>query len=294
MPMRKLDLINERIMEIPTLPVVAQRIMDLLNSEMADYGKVARLVEQDPALAVKILKVANSSFYATISGVSTIEHAMAILGGDEVCNILTSFSVYNFFRDKESANFDRRYFWQHAIVTSQVAKYLAAYNKLPDESIFLSGLIHDVGKIVLDYYFHDEFAEILAYVIKHQVPFSVAEKEIIGVTHYQVAAKLLQRWKFPDQVIRHVFYHHAPWHDQTYTEGSIVIYLANLLAKISGYSSLKEERPTDLSILTDAKLLRFLAANGFDLDEKKLNIIMANIRQFIEREKDNVLLLFAE
>ena len=207
----------KRVEEIPTLPIVSQKILPLLGDENVSLKKIAELIERDQALAVKILKVANSAFYATLSRVSSIDHALVILGLSEVRAILLGFSIHNFFTNSKSNGFDRTRFWKHSIICSQVAKYLARYFKIQaDDSLFLAGLIHDMGKVVFDQYFHEEFLEIIDYVSTKHESFSKAEKETLGITHYQVAAKLLQQWKFPEKVVMHVFFHHAPWHDKNY------------------------------------------------------------------------------
>ena len=224
-----LDSIMDTVEQIPTLPIVSQQIMGLLGDEDVAIKKLVNLIEKDQALAVKILKVANSAFYGTLGKVSTIDHALVILGLKEVKAILLAFSVHNFFSADGDDDFDRGDFWKHAIICSHVAKYLARhFNIVDSETVFLSGLIHDMGKVVFDKYLHEEFMEVLQYVSSNNESFSQGEKEILGVTHYQVGAKLLQKWNFPQEVIMNVFYHHAPWHDSNYLSGSIVTCLANI------------------------------------------------------------------
>ncbi|ADH87084.1 HDOD domain-containing protein [Desulfurivibrio alkaliphilus] len=284
--------ISQRIEELPTLPAIAHRISYLLDDETVDYRKIAALIEQDPPLAVKILRIANSPLHMTLSKVHTIEHALAILGANELRSILSALAVYDFFQQQESNGFDRRGFWRHAIVCSQIAKYLANHFRCQDDAIFLSGLIHDIGKIVFDAYFRDDFKQILTLVASRHQSFSKAEKEVLGVTHYQVAAKLLHQWDFPPQVVSPVLYHHAPWHDRDYPCSSIVIYLANIFAKIIGYPSLKAEEPTTAAIFSNPKLLKFLSINGFELNPKKVEVMIGNLHQTIHRSEDNILHLF--
>ena len=292
MPAYTVQDISQRIEELPTLPAIAHRISYLLEDETVDYRKIAALIEQDPPLAVKILRIANSPLHMTLSKIHTIEHALAILGANELRSILSALAVYDFFQQQEGNGFDRKGFWRHAIVCSQIAKYLAHHFRCQDDAIFLSGLIHDIGKIVFDAYFRDDFKQILNLVATQHQSFSTAEKAVLGVTHYQVAAKLLRQWDFPPQVIRPVLYHHAPWHDRDSPCSSIVVYLANIFAKIIGYPSLKDEEPTTRELFRNPKLLKFLHLNGFELDAKKLDVMLGNLCQVINRGEDNVLHLF--
>lgn len=285
----------QTIEQIPTLPIVSQQVMLVLEDKNVSIKKISDLIEKDQALAVKILKVANSAFYATLSKVSTIDHALVILGLQEVKGILLAFSIHNFFSQTQFNGFGRERFWKHSMICSQIAKYLAQHFKVQkDETLFLSGLIHDMGKIVFDQYFHEEFLKIIDDVSTNNTGFSKAEKEILGITHYQVAAKLLQKWNFPEKVIMHVFYHHAPWHDKNYVSGSIIIYLANLFTKLVGYPCHPSEEKVDLLQFAHSKVMDFIVQNGFDLDYDKIERMANQIREFISLEAQNALSLFEE
>ena len=107
---KRLDTLIQKVDQIPTLPIVSNQIMGLLSDEDVSIKKVAGLIEKDQALAVKILKIANSAFYGTLSKVSTIDHALVILGIGEVRGILLAFSIRNFFSDNTDDGFDRARF----------------------------------------------------------------------------------------------------------------------------------------------------------------------------------------
>ncbi|MFZ5570438.1 MAG: HDOD domain-containing protein [Thermodesulfobacteriota bacterium] len=283
----------KRIDQIPTLPMVSSQIMRLLEDENVSINKLSELIEKDQALAVKILKVANSSFYGSFSQTSSIDYAIMKLGLGEVKAILHAFSIHSFFSQKSPAGFDRAQFWKHAIICSQIARYLGTYfNMGKDDTLFLSGLIHDLGKIIFDQYFHDDFLQIIQLVNDHHESFSKAEKTVLGFTHYQVAAKLLQKWQFPKKIIMQVFYHHAPWNDANFSAGSIVIYLANILTKLAGYPCLESERPPDLNEFADSNAMAHIVKSGFDLDRASLETLVNNIREFISGESENMLRFF--
>lgn len=289
----KVDKIIGGLEQIPTLPMMSEQIMKTLGDDTGSMKKAAGLIEKDQSLAVKILKVANSSFYGTLGKVSSIDHALVILGLKEVRAILAGFSIHRFFSHDRKDGFDRRGFWKHAIVCSQVAKYLARhFHAGNDDTLFLSGLIHDIGKVVLDQYFHEEFLRIIDYVSSRQETFSRAEREVLGVTHYQVAAKLLQQWKFPERVIMQVFYHHAPWHDANHTTGSIILFLANQFTKMAGYPCLESEKPVRPDQFEDSKAMTFFIKSGFDLNPDIIRRLIHEIQEDISSESDNTLMLF--
>jgi len=95
---------------------------------------------------------------------------------------------------------------------------------------------------------------------------SNAEKEILGTTHYQITAKLLKQWKFPTKVIMQVLYYHAPWYNKKYETNSIILYLANILTKLSGYSCHKDEKQININEFANSPEIDFAIKSGFDLD----------------------------
>jgi len=288
-----MDELVKRIDEIPTLPIVSQKIMNLLNDENMSVKEIASVIEKDPALAVKILKIANSAFFGSISQISSIDYAVMRLGLGEVKFILQAFSIHRFFSENTPEGFDRTQFWKHSIICSQVARYLEQYFKLEkDDTLFLSGLIHDLGKIVFDQFFHDEFLKIIDHVRDNEETFSKAEKAVIGFTHYHVAAKLLQQWQFPKKVIMQVFFHHAPWNDNDFTTGSIIIYLANILTKLAGFACLPTEKAVDIEAFSNSNAMEFIIKSGFDLDQQSLRTLVSHIREYIVQETDNMLSFF--
>ncbi|MBW1730727.1 MAG: HDOD domain-containing protein [Deltaproteobacteria bacterium] len=291
--MPDLEKLVKRIEEIPTLPIVSEKVFLLSSDENVSLPKIASLIEKDQALAIKILKVANSAFYGTLSKVSTIDHALVILGIEEVKSILLAFSIHNFFAEHRDGHFDRTRFWKHSVVCSQIAKYLARYfNIMQDDTLFLSGLIHDMGKVVFDQYFHDDFLKVIDYISTKNGNFSRAEKDILGITHYQVAAKLLQQWNFPEKVTMEVFYHHAPWHDRNYLTGSIIIYLANIFTKLAGFPCLESEKKITIAEFAESKAMGFIVKSGFDLDKPTMEKLLHQIREFLAEERDNMLQFF--
>jgi len=273
--------------------MVSQRIMEIAGDEKASFKDFVRIIEKDQALAAKILRVANSAFYGFLSRVSSLEHALVILGINEVKSIVLGCSVYNFFSHGQNDAFDRTRFWKHAITCSQVAKLLGAhFNIRNGDSLFLSGLIHDIGKIVLDQYFHEDFLQIIEHISLTKTTFSKAEKKILGTTHCQIAAKVLKQWRFPDEVIMQILYHHAPWHDKNYRTNSIIIYLANVLTKLAGHPCHPDEKQIDLHEFANSSEVDFIIRSGFDLDYEATKKLISDIQEFILVEANNVMRLF--
>lgn len=289
---KNIDRIIQTIEQIPTLPVISTQIQNLFRNEHVTVKQIENIIDKDPPLAAKIMKLVNSSFYGVLNKVSTIEHALIILGFNEVRSITLGFAIQNHFRTASTV-FDPKRFWRHSIVCSQIAKYLAKHFKMVDDgTFFFSGLIHDIGKMVIDQYFPEEFEGIINYITMNKSTFSKAEKEILGVTHYQISAKLLQQWNFPQKVTMQIFYHHAPWYDKNFTSDSIVLYLSNILAKIAGYTCCDGEKEIDASEIMRPSMLDFLNKNGFDLNDESFKNLIVLIKEYISAENNNVLSMF--
>ncbi len=289
---KKVDRIVQTIEQIPTLPIISEHIQTLLKDDDVSVKQLEEIIEKDPPLAAKLLKLVNSSFYGLLNKISSIEHALVILGFKEVRNVVLGFSIQRHFTPSTGA-FDPKRFWKHSIICSQVAKYLGKhFNAMDDGTFFLSGLIHDIGKLVIEQYFQDEFGEIIDYIEKNNATFSQAEKEILGVTHYQIGAKLLQQWHFPKKVTMQIFYHHAPWHDKNYSTGSIIVYLSNILTKMTGYACLESEQKMGPEDILNTSVHDFIIKNGFELEKESFEALLTGIHEFIAAEQNNVLKLF--
>jgi putative nucleotidyltransferase with HDIG domain len=293
MPQEKnIDRIIQTIEQIPTLPVISTQILRLFRNENITVQQIESLIEQDPPLASKILKLVNSSFYGLLNKVSSIEHALIILGFNEVRSVATGFAIQSHFKS-HSNNFDPTRFWKHSIICSQIAKYLAKYfNLVDDGTYFLAGLIHDIGKLVIDQYFPDDFTAIIRYIAANRCTFSKAEKDLLGVTHYQIAAKLLRQWNFPEKVTMQIFYHHAPWYDKNFAAESIILYLSNILTKTVGYTCSAEEKDFDGSEIMKPNMLDFLNKNGFELDQETFKKLIVVLREHVAAETGNVMTIF--
>ena len=294
-PAKKIDKIVSQVEQIPTLPVVSKRIMELLHNDDVPLSKIGELIEQDLSIATRILKIANSPFYGTLNTITSINHALVILGLTEVKGVLAAISIYNFFPPgSKDSIFSREKFWEHSVVCSQVAKLLSRHFSISDDgSLFLSGLIHDMGKVIFDVYFNKEFTQIVDCVASEKVSFSKAEKKILGVTHYQVAATVLQQWRIPKKIVYQVFYHHAPWQDKIYPTGSCLIYLANIFTKLAGFPASAFEAKLDANQLISPNAMSYLIKSGFDLDTQTIDSLLVQINQLITENGHNVMGFFA-
>jgi putative nucleotidyltransferase with HDIG domain len=231
--------IYAKIDELPTLPVVVSKLLALLEDPEFDIGELTELISQDPALTAKVLKVANSAYYGFAQEIDTLDRAVALLGINMLKSLVLSVGVVAALpKARKSGQLDPAGLWLHCVAAAAVIREMAVRMGLPkeDDHLFVVGLLHDVGKIVLLHFFFDLYQEALKQASLHEdLPLYMAEREIIGMDHGDVGAMLLGRWKFPPQVIKPIMAHHH--HDvsvESDPRDTTMLRLANQLPQLVG------------------------------------------------------------
>jgi HD-like signal output (HDOD) protein len=202
------------INELPTLPEILFKVQALVNSDEGNAATLARITEQDPSLTTKILKVANSSYFGLSNQrISSLSLAIARIGFNEVRNIVTAISCIKQF-SKRSNLLDYKTFWRHSLTAAYLTKIIADMAQVPcaaqdRQFFFLAGLLHDIGILVFDQFFHEEFEQIIEHALKNECSFLAAELQVAGKeTHQVVGSALLELWKIDPAVISGVRFHH--------------------------------------------------------------------------------------
>lgn len=198
------------INDLPTLPTVFLNVMRIMRDPNTPIKEIAQVAECDPAISMKILKLINSSFYGLARTIDSVQQAIVLLGANTLKNVVISISIFKAMGGKgEESLFDREAFWQHSIGCGLIARYIG--NRLGmerDEQGFIAGVIHDIGKVVLDKYFHEELTSIIRLGRRNSIPFHQAEREVIGTTHAEIGAFLAANWKLPDNLVNVIAKHH--------------------------------------------------------------------------------------
>lgn len=206
----------EHFANLPTLPQVASKLMGIINNPLTSSSDVAFVVGQDLSLSAKVLRLANSAFYGIPRSITNINNAVVILGLKVINTMVLSLTVFDMFpEDKNSkSTFNRKAFWLHSLSCGLIAKYLASRIKkvvlFDPEEAFCAGLLHDIGKVVMEQYLHDDFRDALEYASENSIPFFEAEKQKLGYTHTEIAEWLTESWSLPSEIRLSLIYHHEP------------------------------------------------------------------------------------
>ena len=235
----KLRRITDKIVGLPTLPSMLQNINRLMLNPRTSAKEVAQLISSDPAIASKVLRVVNSSFYGFPNRISTITHAIVILGFNTVKSIVLSSTIFDVFKgEKERVSFDRKNFWRHSVgcgAASRAVGRLVGYSAL--EEIFIAGLLSDIGKIVLDQFLHEHFSKIMDSVRTRDCLLIDAEKETLGVTHAEVGAWLFEKWNMSKGLIEAIRFHHNPAMAGEHQRLASIVHLGDILVRAMRFGS---------------------------------------------------------
>lgn len=215
-----------KVRDLPSLPSVVVQLVRTFDQEDVGIAELGAQVSKDQALAAKTLRLANSSFYGLQSRVRTIDQAITVLGFDTVRSLVTAAGIVGQFGAAAAAPFDFTLFWRHAVGTAVCAKSLARLVGRSPEYAFVSGLLHDIGRLVLVTRFPQEYAAVLEFERQHNCDLVHAERTVLGLDHAVVGRALAQHWKFPELIQRAIGNHHAPMRDDL---GDIpsVVHVAN-------------------------------------------------------------------
>lgn len=199
------------------LPSPAPVVMTLF--ERIEHGSaesIAQVIETDPAMSARLLRLANSAFFGS-SGVGSVQDAVVRVGTVDVAALVLASEVMQLFRGIPLERWNLQRFWDHSLLTACFAQVLAPRATTPAQSVWLCGLLHDIGKLALVRHCPDEYAQVLA-LDERGVALLDAERAVFGQTHAAVGEALLRTWRLPDELAICAACHHdgyarldTPW-----------------------------------------------------------------------------------
>ena len=237
------DKVLKKLSAFPSMPKAAIKLRALISEEDVSINEIEKILRHDPGLAANVLRLANSAFFGMPAKVTTLKHAVILLGVKRFSKIAVGACMYKTMDTAvEGYGLSPGELWLHSIAVSTTAEALAKNRKLAETNDFFTpALLHDLGKLVLGKFVKAEQPKIDSLVAKG-VPFVIAEKEVLKTDHAEIGALILSKWSFPDDLINAVRWHHYPEGIENSNLHPEIVYLANLLCHSNGDSESVEEQ----------------------------------------------------
>ena len=206
-----------------TLPVVSRQIMDMATSTMFSAPDIARVVEKDPVLTSKVLKVVNSAFYGFHRQIDSVEQSVVILGNEEVMNLAFTIAIYRAAENLTGSSSKK--LWEHSITVAGLAQWIGSRCGAARETTYTAGLLHDLGKIVfmqggMETSDCDDLSSLASLAVEEQAS---------GLSHAEMGAYIAERWNLPEEIVDGLKNHHLPVKSSN-SDICLVLHLADCIA----------------------------------------------------------------
>jgi HD-like signal output (HDOD) protein len=281
-----IESLTEQVRNIPTLPSVLGELSRRLEDSKTSSDELAQVIQKDQSISSKVLKLVNSPFYGYAGKIHSIQQGIMILGFNAVKNLVLSTSVLEAFKGVKSGDgFRIEDLWVHSAATSAAAKTLAESSRLadPDEA-FVTGLLHDIGKVVLWSAEPEFFKATVSLSINRHIPFGDLLQHILGFRDEDIGALLAEKWKFPESLRESLRWRERPAQSKEHRGLTGILQAANLLSCAMGYHDLPATplgapSPEDwnrLGLASDAGLKAWIAGSDPRMQTAKYFLEMLN------------------
>lgn len=220
--------------ELPPLPVALATIMNLMADDDVSIKEVEQAILQEPAITAKVLSLSNSAFYGYRRRINTVSQAVVVLGLTTVRNLVLGVYMVEGFRlpGGRKGALDSEGFWLHCVCAASVAGMIAKRGRdLDAETVWIAGLLHDLGKMVLNYGLHDRYLEVVRRAREEQKPLRALEEQELGANHALVGEWMANRWQLPESIRMAIRYHHEPQTAPSDHGLVAAVHLADILVK---------------------------------------------------------------
>jgi len=208
----ELSSVLEERHSLTVFPAVVTEILRKIDDPDTTPVMFQETIIKDPLLTAKTLKLANSAFYGYPRAITTISDAVVILGLDTLRNLIIAISAYNVLnKEVKGYHYEKEDFWKHCLSTAMLCRSIADLYKMPNtETFFVAGILHDIGKLLLDRYRFSYYNSIIEFSQQYKTPLYLAEKAVLGINHSEVGGGLAEIWGFPQVLVEVIRRHHEP------------------------------------------------------------------------------------
>jgi len=271
------------IKQLQMIPDAATRLLNLANDENTTVSDLSCVIETEPALAAQLLKLVNSAAYGLPTKISSINRAVNLLGFAEVKKVSLDLLFFNnIIKPQKEAQFDQLFFWQHCLFVAGLSRAIAVTFKHPDpDRIYAAGLLHDIGKIVLETHGVVSYSEFLTFFEKSDSAIPENENTFFGMTHTEIGYVFCKQWDLPEVITATAFLHHSDFLDHSlakeFETDIAIISFANFISWMQGVGSVQGH---------NHPILQNDVFNTIDIEQLNIEHILDNVDTEIRNIRD--------
>lgn len=228
--------ILRRVGKLPPLPDTAVKLMNVINDPQSTVEDIVEAIRYDQVVTAEVLRLCNSAFLGMSRAISSLNEAMICLGTVKVLQLVMSVHTNSMLSQQQVGyGLPPGALWRHSVAVALASSTVAQRIKLPNINlVFTAGLLHDIGKVVLNEYVAADFLEIVRRVREEHQSFAEAEHGVLGYDHQEVGAKIAEMWKLPEPIVQCVRFHHDPSKPEQPSPLVDAVYLANCICLLLG------------------------------------------------------------
>jgi putative nucleotidyltransferase with HDIG domain len=250
---------------MPAFPKSVQRVLELTRDVNSTPKDLVEVIDKDPVLTVKILKVVNSAYYSLPKQITSVGHSVVYLGFNTIKNLALSIASIGMLPKSNEAGFDGQQYLLHSLATAAIAKQIALKSGDADPmDCFIAGLLHDFGKVVLAQFMPLDFRAALEVSQQQGRSLHLALRDTLGVDHAVVGAMLVEKWRFAPQLVETIRYQYGP--ELADSDMIACVFAANQISKKLHFgfagNTLVEEFPASVARRLGGDLDTVLASLG--------------------------------
>jgi len=278
----RVEQLLERVDQLPVMSPIHARLVRMIQETDVSAQELSEAISEDPSLTAHVLRLVNSAVHGSPRGVGTVSHAVLVLGFDTIARQVLGRARRALKEPSDRAGpLDFGAFWQHSVGVAAGARTLARrLGHRDEEAVFVAGLLHDIGRIIMAQYMPQELAQAMDRAWRFRMPLVAAERTTVGFTHCRVGARIATRWDLPDLVVDAVAFHHEPDLTERHNLETRIVQAADMLAKAMSLGYSGDDRagpiptttferlhlePEDLEGLMEAIGAEFNQASGYVL-----------------------------
>lgn len=214
---------------IASLPLIFDKINAAIEDPQCSFSEIAKIISCDTSLSVRLLKLANSSFFGLPFKIETITHAITIIGMAQLRDLVLATTIVGQFKGVKGINM--KSFWQHSVAVGLAARIIAIYRRESNaERYYVLGMLHDLGHLVMYLNMPDDANKVRALYSGEKKMLHQVEQETLGFDHAVVGGALMKIWRLPERMEEAVRYHHSPISAAKYSMEASIIHVADVIA----------------------------------------------------------------